>query len=254
MPLTLKPFNIIIKNMDEERPMTKKEKKDLRHLEKLAGKSGGKSSDKMRWIIITVGSIIFIAFFAVIIYLIKQNQNKPVVLSASSGFVRGSAHAKATLVEFGDLQCPACRVYEPFVRQLMKDFNGKLKLVYKNFPLTSVHPNAMLAARAAVAAGEQGKFWQMHDWLYDNQDSWAGLSSPDARSKMLEEAKNLGLNIDQFNKDLDSKKTIDTITATQNEGINLGVAGTPTFFLNSKKLDNPQSYDEFKMILQNAVK
>lgn len=231
--------------------MSKDEKKRARQLERMSGEHQVKGSDTMKWIILAVGALIFVAFFGSIIFLIKQNQNKPVSLS-SEGYTRGTGNV--TLVEFGDLQCPACKVYEPAVRNIQKDFKGKVKLLYKHFPLTSVHPNAMLAAQVAVAAGNQGKFWEMHDWLYDNQESWASLSGADAKDKMVAEAKKLGLDMDKFNKDVNSAATSQTIEKTQNEGINLGVAGTPTFYLDDKKIDPlPPDYESFKKIVAEAV-
>jgi protein-disulfide isomerase len=105
-----------------------------------------------------------------------------------------------------------------------------------------------------VAAGNQGKFWEMHDWLYDNQEGWASLSGADARDKMTDEAKKLGLDINKFNKDVDSAKTSQLIEKTQNEGIGLGVAGTPTFYLDDKKIDPlPADYEAFKKVVSDAV-
>jgi len=237
--------------MDENRTMTKRERKEARRLEKLANGSSAGGSNIFKWILLIGGCAIFIAAFGFIVFLIKQDQNKPITL-ASTGYVRGSGGV--TLVEFGDLQCPACKAYEPFVRQLSKDFKGKMKLVYKNFPLLSVHPNALLAAEAAVSAGNQGKFWEMHDWLYDNQDSWAGLTAADAKAKMVSEAKDLKLSMDQFNKDIDSSKTKDTVMATENEGVEIGVSATPTFYLDNKKIENnPQNYDDFKKLVSSEI-
>lgn len=233
--------------------MTKRERQEARRLEKLAtgGKSGG--SDILKWIILIGGFAIFIAAFGFIVFLIKQDQSKPITLSPT-GYVRGASNAKVTLVEFGDLQCPACKAYEPFVRQLSHDFKGKMKLVYKNFPLTSVHPNALLAAEAAVSAGNQGKFWEMHDWLYDNQDSWAELSGPDAKTKITDAAKSLKLNMVQFELDINSGKTKDTVMKTENEGITVGVSATPTFYLDDKKIENnPQNYNDFKKLLTQEI-
>ncbi len=236
--------------MDQNRPMTKRERQEARRLEKIAQGAATAGSDTAKWLILGVGVAIFLIFFGFLIFSIKQSKNKPVKIS-SAGFVRGASSASATLVEYGDLQCPACKVYEPFVRQALKDFDGKLKLIYKNFPLTSVHPNAMLAAKAAVAAGNQGKFYLMHDWLYDNQDSWAPLSASDAKAKMVAAAKSMNLAMDQFNRDIDSSETEAKIAATQSEGISVGVASTPTFFLNNKKVENnPVTYGDFKKLIQ----
>ncbi len=238
--------------MDENRPMTKKEIKAARHLEKLAQKSAGKSSDNMKWIIMVIGTVIFLGFFGTIIFLIKQNQNKPVTL-APTGYVRGTG--KVTLTEFGDFQCPACRAYEPFVRKISQDFKGKVKVVYKNFPLTLVHKNAVYAAHAAVAAGNQGKFWEMHDWMYDNQDSWGELPAADAQEQIAAEAKNLKLDMDRFGKDVKSSETAAVVTQTQDEGTQIGVDATPTFYLDNKKIENnPQNYDDFKKLVQAEIK
>src|SRR5688572_15470916 len=104
-----------------------------------------KRGSSTQLIIIAAASLIFLAFFAFIVISIKQSKNKPVELS-NSGWVKGSENAKVKITEFGDLQCPACKAYEPIVRQISKDYEGKVQLVFKHFPLTSMHPNAMLAA------------------------------------------------------------------------------------------------------------
>ncbi len=238
--------------------MTKKELKELRRMEKQererTGNTGGGSSDLTKWLILGIGGALFLAAFSFIIFSIKQSKNKPVILS-SVGYERGEKNAKVTLVEFGDLQCPACKAYEPIVEKTLSDFKGRVKLVYKHFPLTSVHPNALLAAKVSVAAGNQGKFWEMHDWLYENQEQWAGLTGADAKSKMLEEAKKLKLEMDKLNKDINDKKTEDLISSTQTEGIDLGVASTPTFYVNNKKMDpQPSDYDAFKKVIETAIK
>jgi protein-disulfide isomerase len=239
--------------MDQNRPMTKQERKQARRLERLAQESSGKGSNFLQWIIILGGSLLFVLFFGLLVFLIKQNQNKPVVLS-SAGFTKGAETAAVHLVEFGDFQCPACRAYEPFVRTVMKDFDGKVKFTYKHFPLSG-HANAVLAAKAAEAAGAQGKFWEMHDWLFDNQDLWAALTGADAREKFTEVAGNLKLDLDRFNKDLDNTKLAEKITSQQNEGVEAGVNSTPTFFINNKKVDkNPSDYDGFKKLLEAQIK
>lgn len=212
------------------------------------------SGSSAKWIIIIVGSLIFLAFFGFIIYSIKQSKNKPVVLS-SAGWVRGSKNAKVKLTEFGDFQCPACRAYEPIVRKISKDFDGKLNLTFKHFPLTSIHKNALLGARAAEAAGAQGKFWEMHDWLYDNQVVWGELPAADAKAKILAAAEKLKLDMDKFKKDIDAKTIEDKILTSQSEGIDLGIVATPTFYLDGKKLDpTPQNYEEFKKVIEAELK
>lgn len=233
--------------------LTKKERQEEKRREKMSSSLGGNSGNSAKWIIIVVASLIFLAFFGFIIYSIKQAKNKPVELS-SAGWVKGSESAKVKLTEFGDLQCPACKVYEPIVRKLMKDYDGKISLTFKHFPLTSAHPNALLAARAAEAAGAQDKFWQMHDWLYDNQEAWSPLAAGAAKEKITEGAKKLGLDMAKFNKDIDSDELESKIIAEQSEGIDLGVSATPTFYLNNKKLDpTPSTYEDFKKLIDQQL-
>lgn len=166
--------------------------------------------------------------------------------------IRGAQDAKLTLVEFGDYQCPACGVYEPLVRQVMKDNKTVLKVVFKHFPLTQIHQNALLAAKATEAAGLQGKFWEMHEMLYDKQEEWSkGLNAHDI---IVGYAVTLGLNKNKFMTDLNNKALEDKIFAELKEGLNLGVQGTPTFFLNGKKIENPRSLEDFnKLILETAA-
>lgn len=165
--------------------------------------------------------------------------------------IRGALDGKLTLVEFGDFQCPACGAYEPLVRQVTQDNKTILKVVFKNFPLTQIHQNGLLGAKAAEAAGLQGKFWEMHDMLYDKQADWStGLN---ARDFIMNYATTLGLDTKKFADDLNNKALEDKIMAEEKEGIALGVQGTPTFFLNGKKIENPSSLEAFDKIILEAA-
>lgn len=166
--------------------------------------------------------------------------------------VRGAQDGILTLVVFGDFQCPACAAYDPLVRQAVEDNKKIVKFVFKQFPLTQIHQNALLAAKATEAAGLQGKFWEMHDMLYDKQKDWSeGMNAHDF---IMTYATTLGLDTKKFSEDLNSKAIEDKIFAEYKEGIRLNVQGTPTFFLNGKKIDNPQSLEAFnKLILEAAA-
>lgn len=165
--------------------------------------------------------------------------------------VRGAIDGKVTLVEFGDFQCPACGAYEPIVRQVTADNTGVLKVVFKHFPLTQIHQNALLGARASEAASNQGKFWEMHDMLYDKQKEWA--DSLTARDLMISYASALGLDTAKFTSDLESQAIQDKVLAEYKEGNSLGVQGTPTFFLNGKMIENPQSLEAFNKVIKDAA-
>lgn len=165
--------------------------------------------------------------------------------------VRGSVGATVTLVEFGDLQCPACAAYEPLVRQVVADNAGTVQFVFKHFPLTQIHPNALLAAKASEAAGVQGKFWEMHDILYDRQKEWSGVLA--ARDVFIGYAGTLGLDVAKFTEDLNNESVEAKVVAEYREGVSLGVQGTPTFFVNGKKIENPGSLEEFNKIISDAA-
>lgn len=165
--------------------------------------------------------------------------------------VRGAKDGKLTLVEFGDFQCPACGAYEPIVRQVVADNKDVLKVSFKHFPLMQIHRNALLAAKASEAAGVQGKFWEMHDILYDKQEEWSGSLA--AGDFFLTYATTLNLNTAQFKKDLESKAIEDKILAEMREGVRLDVQGTPTFFLNGKKLENVRDLASFNKAIKDAA-
>jgi protein-disulfide isomerase len=171
--------------------------------------------------------------------LIRADSNK---ISTSS--------ATVTLVEFSDFQCPACGIYYPIVTQVAKDFKDSMTFVYRNFPLTELHPNAQVAAQAAEAAGMQGKYWEMHDLLFTKQKDWS--ASGTAKDIFTQYAESLGLNVDQFKKDIDSDAVKNKIAGDVNDGNTLGITGTPTFFLNNQKIENPASLADFELLIKNA--
>lgn len=166
-------------------------------------------------------------------------------------WVRGTRDGKVVLVEYSDFQCPACGRYEPFLRQLEHEFNGKLEFVYRYFPLRQIHINAELSAAAAEAAGKQGKFWEMHDMLFDRQNDWA--ESPGARDMFIGYAGDLKLDVEKFKSDLDSGETADRIEKDFRGGERAGVNSTPTFFLNGQKIPNPRTYAEFQTLINQTI-
>ncbi len=173
----------------------------------------------------------------------------------TSGIVNGqylpaSSSATVTLVEFGDYECPACGFYQAFVKELLTDEAGKINYVFRNYPLPQ-HTNAPISSYAAVAAGLQGKFWQMHDKLYATQNDWT--NSKDARDVFIGYAKDLGLNVDQFTKDLDSSKVKNIVSNDTADGNTVGLTETPTFYLNGQKIQQlPSDYNSFKAIVTQA--
>lgn len=159
----------------------------------------------------------------------------------ASKHITGEGKKGVTLLEYGDFQCPACQQYETVVEQVREKYKSDIYFQFRNFPLTSLHPNAFAAARAAEAANLQGKFWEMHDTLYQtaNWQQWTGASAP--TSFFNQYAGQLGLDVNKFKEDYASEKVNDIVNADLSEANKLGLTGTPSFFLNGKKLDNVQA-------------
>jgi protein-disulfide isomerase len=158
---------------------------------------------------------------------------------------RGPADAKVTIVEFSDYQCPFCSQAEPLLDQVMAAYPKDVKRVYKQFPLTSIHPNAMPASKAALAAGKQGKFWEMHAKLFAN----ARELTPDNFKKWAGE---LGIDVPKFEKDMASPEVQAAIDKDMQEAKAADVTGTPTIFVNGKRLQQ-RSMDGFKAAIDPAL-
>jgi len=142
---------------------------------------------------------------------------------------QGNVNATITLVEYGDFECPHCRRAHPFINQLLKERNNEMHFVFRNFPLQEIHPHAYTSAIAAESAGKQGKFWEMHDLIFENQDKLNG-------NFLMSLAQDLGLGMIQFGKDLKSEAVQKKIEMDFESGIRSGVNGTPSFFLNGSKI------------------
>lgn len=170
-----------------------------------------------------------------------------------SQHVEGKGSSGVTLVEYGDYQCPACQAYYPTVKAAVAQFNDQIKFQFRNFPLTSIHQNAFAAARAAEAADLQGKFWEMHDTLYEtsNYQVWTTASDPTVQFNQY--AQNLGLDLAKFKADFASSKVNDLINADMAEGGRLGITGTPTFFVNGKQVEINNDISAFEKVIKEAI-
>lgn len=199
---------------------------------------------------------VIIIFAGIVAFSGSDQKNSSTNKSSSSNLsqhFKGEGTSGVTLTEYGDFQCPACEAYEPTVEAVRGQYGDKLKFQFRNFPLTSIHRNAFAAARAAEAANLQGKYWEMHDALYQssNWQIWTQVSNPNPYFDQY--AQQLGLKVSQFKADFASSKVNDIINADMNEGNRLGIDSTPTFFVNGKKTDIKNSADEFKKVLDAAI-
>ncbi len=156
----------------------------------------------------------------------------------------GPANAKLTLVEFADFQCPACGAEHSILQQLRKDYGDKLNFVYRYFPLETIHKNALISAQAAEAARAQGKFWEMHDQLFEHQDQWSESDKP--MDFFITYAKNIGLDEAKFTDSVNKKEFESKIRDAESKASQLGIDRTPTFYLNGKAIDGIPTYQEFK--------
>ncbi|HSX46967.1 MAG TPA: thioredoxin domain-containing protein [Patescibacteria group bacterium] len=165
----------------------------------------------------------------------------------------GGGKSGVVLIEYGDYQCPACGSYYPVVKQVVETHKDQITFQFRNFPLVQIHQNAFAGARAAEAADKQGKFWEMHDILYETQQTWGAASNPSTYFEQY--AQQLGLDVTKFKADEVSQTVNDLINADIQEGQKLGANATPTFELDGKKMDqNPRSLDEFNKVIDDAIK
>jgi hypothetical protein len=163
--------------------------------------------------------------------------------------VLGNPDAKVTVIEYGDFQCPGCGAFYPVQKQVTDKYKNEVRFIFRNFPLSTLHPNARAAAAAAEAAGLQGKYWEMHDQLYANQQSWENLNGEQRTNLFTGYAVALGVDKDQFVKDLDNQKVLDKLSFDIALGGKVGVSGTPSIYVNGKIAD--QSVKNGKLVTAN---
>jgi len=205
--------------------------------------------DAKRWIVFV---LIVVAIIGGMIYTSMQNkldvsnisdEQISRILPAESrngdiaDHVTGNKNAKVVLVEYGDYQCPGCKTAAPKARAVAEKYKEHVALVFRNFPITSLHPNARAAAAAAEAAGLQGKFWQMHDLIYENQEAWGSASGTERTAIFVDYAKQFGVDEGKFKEDLASEKITKKLDFDVAIGRKNGVTGTPAFFIGGKQIE-----------------
>lgn len=208
----------------------------------------------------TKGWIVFvgvvIAVFGGLIYLSgKDNvdvssvhENEIISSSEQTGniaeHVFGNAKAKVILIEYGDFQCPACGGAHPNIKRITEQYKDKLAFVFRNFPLTTIHPNARAGAAAVEAAGLQGKYWEMHNGLYESQNEWSESDSETRTNFFVSKAKEVGVkDIEKFKKDLSSSSVNKKISFDQALGKKIGANATPTLVLNGEQVSDEATND-----------
>ncbi len=205
-----------------------------------------------------------LAVFAAIVFAVTKTSPAPAVsqvadekiLVREDSYKIATSTATVTIVEFADFQCEACRAAQPGVKLLLEDYKGKVNFVSRYFPLPG-HEYSRLAAHAVEAAGEQGKVWEMQDMLFEKQDEWGGHAESLTKTKVTEYflgyARTLGLNVDQFKQGIESGKFEAKISRDFADAEALNLTGTPTFFINGKKLVEAPSYANLKKAVDQAL-
>jgi len=165
---------------------------------------------------------------------------------AATGPAKGPESAPVTIVEFSDFECPFCKRIYPTLNQVMDEYDGRVRLVFRQFPLLALHPNAQKAAEASLCADEQGKFWELHDAIFEGSGG-LGVASLKAR------AAEIGLDQDEFGTCLDSGRFAEQVAADVTAGRALGVSGTPALFINGRYLSGAQPYDVITRIIEDEL-
>ena len=190
--------------------------------------------------------IIAILIVAVISIYLFSNSTTGYIISNHRNNILGPEDAKITIIEFSDFQCPFCGRVQPTIKQILQDYGDQVKLIYKHFPL-DFHQYSRKAAEAAECAGQHGKFWEYHDKLFENQDK---LLINDLKRY----AEEIGIDVEGFSLCLDSGAAARVVNDDMSEGLNMGVSGTPAFFINGKKIEGAQPYSVFKTIIEAELK
>lgn len=177
-----------------------------------------------------------------------------VATGALSNNFYGQESGIITVTEFADFQCPACAGFFPIVSQVKEQFADQIRFELRHFPLVQIHPNATAAHRAAQAAANQGKFWEMHDLLYSRQQSWSTVNNP---GEVFEQyAQELQLDMDKYRSEVSGSEVLGVINADIEEGKRLGVTGTPTFFVDGERIDDLSALstvEDFAAFIQEKI-
>lgn len=173
---------------------------------------------------------------------------------STSDWAKGDKSAKVSIIEYGDFECPACAAWSLTMDQMIKDYGNRISFVFRNYPLYQIHPDGQISSEAAEAAGLQGKYWEMHDLLYQKQLEWSIVDPTAVVQKYFDGyAQSLGLDVNKFNQDINSNVVINKIQTDAASGNAAQIDHTPTFFVNLKEIQNPASYADFRKVIDQAL-
>lgn len=165
----------------------------------------------------------------------------------------GPEDAYVTLIEYSDFMCPSCSGLAPVLKEIIAEYPQDLRFVFRHFPLMSIHDKAALAAQAAEAAGQQNKFWEMHDLLFEKQGEWSGMDEEEFQKWLEEQASELNLDLKRFLKDMTSEENVKTAKDAWEQGLAIGLNATPSLVFNGKYYAGPISYGNIKGIIDTIM-
>ena len=242
-------------NEQNNQILTKQERKELRRQEKAReeqtrqwSKAVKKWTRRLAIILVIAGSVGGIFWYGSSRPAVPTSELLTVV---ADDWKKGNKDAPVTLVEYLDFECESCGAYYPVIKRLSEEFGNEVRFVIRYFPLLG-HKNSMTSALAVEAAGRQGKYWEMHNIVFENQRDWGEKQASDP--KIFENyARQIGLDMNQYGKDVTSQELKDRIERDRKSGQRLNLQGTPSFFLNGEKIENPRGYEDFKALIESAV-
>lgn len=196
---------------------------------------------RTRWIIFALACALLLGVLVVNskkddVDVSQLNPGTLITEGDATDHVYGNKNAKVVIYEYGDFQCPGCGGAHPQLKTIKEKYKDQIAFVFRNLPLTSIHPNALAAATVAGAAAQQGKFWEMHDKLYENQSAWENLSASQRGDVFVDYAQQLGLNVDQFKTDLTSRAVSNKISTDRALAAKVKAEATPTILIGDEKM------------------
>ena len=242
----------------EDQELTKRQRQDLnRQKSKEEVSSNQKKGSLFNKILALVGIVgVAFIFWKLITSGEAVPENAPLNLQEAGqiqegDYIYGNKDSKIVLVEYADFQCPACGVYHPITKKLQEEFGDRVAFVHRDFPLRTVHRHAQISSQAAYAANLQGKFWEMHDKLFESQEDWSTLRDP--KSEYEKFAVELGIDVEKFKQDMNSDEAKNFVDNAYNKAVALNLNSTPTFILNGESLESPRGYEPFKALIEEKL-
>ncbi|USN53293.1 MAG: thioredoxin domain-containing protein [Candidatus Nomurabacteria bacterium] len=240
-------------NDNTEQQLTKKQRRELRRQEKMANREKGAQSARMKKLIWTVIILVVVVGGGIWAFQGSDNTSTAGDFSNDNDPSRGPETAKVLIEEYSDFQCPACKAADTNLPEVLAAYPNDVRFVYNDYPLTTIHKNARAAAEAAQCAFAQGKFWEYHDKLFEEQASWSVLSGSTVTDTFVQYASDLGIDSEAFQSCIDNTEQKEAVNTDIGEGNARKVNSTPTFFINGERRVGGMTTDNWKSVIDAAI-